>query len=355
MLRSLKIKNFRGFRELNVGALARVNLIAGRNNTGKTALLEAVYLHCNPNNCKLPVDVNEVRGVVEPARAFAELSGWLFHDKNFTEPLELSSVDTEGQSHSLAIWLLDPYAAEHRFQEMSDRFRRGFRQDAFDQTEPLLFLQYTGSEGSAVLSAGAMSKVGFCSINSLVPWKVPTTFLMSSRCNSPDEVRQFSELDVANRQAEVVASLKLLDERLSRLALVLLGDQPVIHGDVGLSRLVPLALMGEGVRRLLSFVLAIANTRGGIVLIDEIENGLHYSVLKKVWTAIAHAARQADVQVFATTHSWECIAAAHEAFKENGPYEFRYHRLDRRGEDIVVKSLDERMLDTVEATDLEVR
>ena len=113
--------------------------------------------------------------------------------------------------------------------------------------------------------------------------------------------------------------------------------------------------MGEGVGRLLSLLLAILQTPGGVVLIDEVENGLHYSVMKPVWQAIAQAARQADMQVFATTHSWECIQAAHQAYKGSGPYELRYFRLDRLAENIVAKSLDEPRFDAVEKTDLEVR
>ena len=62
-----------------------------------------------------------------------------------------------------------------------------------------------------------------------------------------------------------------------------------IHGDIGLPLLLPIPLMGEGLRRLLSLLLAIANLKDGIVLIDEIENGFHYSVHKKVWQAIASA------------------------------------------------------------------
>jgi AAA15 family ATPase/GTPase len=89
--------------------------------------------------------------------------------------------------------------------------------------------------------------------------------------------------------------------------------------------------------------------------VDEIENGLHYSVLKDVWKAIAHAARQANVQVFATTHSWECIQAAHQAFRECGPYELAYHRLDRLDERIVVKTFNEENLERVQYTDLEIR
>jgi AAA15 family ATPase/GTPase len=119
--------------------------------------------------------------------------------------------------------------------------------------------------------------------------------------------------------------------------------------------MVPIPFMGDGIRRVLSIVLAIANAPGGVVLIDEVENGLHYSVMKDVWKAIALAARQFDVQVFATTHSWECILAAHHAFQESKPYELRYFRLDRVGDQISAKSLDEQSLTRIESTDLEIR
>jgi ABC-type glutathione transport system ATPase component len=170
------------------------------------------------------------------------------------------------------------------------------------------------------------------------------------------DVKYFGELEAAKRQAEILPALQILEPRLRKLSLVPLAGESVLHGDIdGLPRLVPVPFMGEGMRRVLSIVLAIANAPGGVVLVDEIENGLHYSVQVDVWKAIARAARDADVQMFATTHSWECIEAAHHPFKEAGPYEFRYYRLDRRGTEITVKSLDERMLDAVEKSDLEVR
>jgi ABC-type glutathione transport system ATPase component len=142
-------------------------------------------------------------------------------------------------------------------------------------------------------------------------------------------VRFFGELEASKRQEEILPSLQILEPRLHKLSLVPLAGETVIHGDIGLPRLVPVPFMGEGMRRLLTVLLAIANARGGVVLIDEIENGLHYSVQKQVWQAIAHAARQSDVQVFATTHSYECINAAHEAFASSEPYDFTLHRLDR--------------------------
>jgi predicted ATP-dependent endonuclease of OLD family len=77
--------------------------------------------------------------------------------------------------------------------------------------------------------------------------------------------------------------------------------------------------------------------------------------MKKVWQAIAQAARAADVQVFATTHSYECIQAAHHAFVEQPPYDLRLFRLDRRGSEVVVATYNETTLETSVDMSLEVR
>jgi AAA15 family ATPase/GTPase len=103
---------------------------------------------------------------------------------------------------------------------------------------------------------------------------------------------------------------------------------PMLYGDVGLKELVPIAYVGDGLRNLLSMLLAVMCAEGGIVLIDEIENGLHHSVLEGVWSALADAARKADVQIFATTHSMECIHASHAAFAKSATYDLRVHRLE---------------------------
>jgi AAA15 family ATPase/GTPase len=105
----------------------------------------------------------------------------------------------------------------------------------------------------------------------------------------------------------------------------------------------------------LSIVLAIANAPGGVVLIDEVENGLHHSVLVKVWQAIADAAERADAQVFATTHSYECIQAAHKAFHEHRPSDLRLFRLDRVDSEIRVAAFNETTLETSIDMSLEVR
>jgi AAA15 family ATPase/GTPase len=129
----------------------------------------------------------------------------------------------------------------------------------------------------------------------------------------------------------------------------------MLHGDIQLDRLVPLSFMGEGMVRLASLVLAIGNAQKGVVLVDEIENGIHHSILLNMWQVIAEAARQFDTQVFATTHSLECIAAAHHAFAESERYDFRLHRLERRKETIHAITYDQETLAAAIETGLEVR
>ena len=93
----------------------------------------------------------------------------------------------------------------------------------------------------------------------------------------------------------------------------------------------PIAFLGDGTGRLLSMVLAFHQARNGAILIDEVENGLHHGALEQVWTNLDWLSREFDVQVFATTHSYECIVAADNAFTELGSDDLHLHRLYRRG------------------------
>jgi hypothetical protein len=161
-------------------------------------------------------------------------------------------------------------------------------------------------------------------------------FLGATERILPEYLEFFSQIEATGRAEEALRILRLLEPALRRIALLVVEGEASLYGDVGRGRLVPLTFMGEGMRSVLAVLLAITNATEGYVLVDEIENGLHYSVMKDVWKAIGQAARAANVQVFATTHSWECVRYAHEAFSEDGPYDLRLHRLDRVGEEIQV-------------------
>lgn len=356
MLKYFAVKNFRCFSKLQLAPLTHVNLIAGKNNVGKTALLEALQIFSYPQDVSLPFALQGYRGMSELSNFDADIGSWLFHNQHMAEGLTLSSADEKDVKRTLEVWIVDGVTARQRFPEAERLLQTPFLQQISGGNQPRIILK-SENEGQQDFAIGFSTLGGFSTISSRsnVPWAGPSVLIGSGGGLAERELKSFSEVEAGKRQEEMLSSLRILEPRLQRLAILLVAGKPIIHGDIGLPHLVPVALMGEGMRRVLSIVLAITTSSGGRVLIDEVDNGLHHSVMKDVWQAIARAARAADVQVFATTHSWECIQAAHHAFKDSPPYEFRYLRLDRRGEDIVVKNLDENMLDTVEKTDLEVR
>ena len=115
--------------------------------------------------------------------------------------------------------------------------------------------------------------------------------------------------------------------------------------------------MGEGVNRFAHFIMTMMTKNVRDVFIDEIENGIHYTAQMDVWKAIGRAAREENIQVFATTHSYEMIEAAHKAFKDDDPYEFRFHRLyrDSTTGNIEARTYDEFGVDAAISREREIR
>lgn len=82
------------------------------------------------------------------------------------------------------------------------------------------------------------------------------------------------------------------------VVLVSFNDQP---------RRVPLGSMGDGMRRLLALSISLSHTSDGILIIDEIDTGLHYSAMANMWKLVLTTAIASNIQVFATTHSLDCV------------------------------------------------
>ena len=97
---------------------------------------------------------------------------------------------------------------------------------------------------------------------------------------------------------------------------------------------VPLRSFGDGLNRLFGIILSLVNARGGFLLIDEFENGLHYSVQLDTWRTVFRLAQSRDIQVFATSHSWDTIEAFQRAAAE-APGNGVLVRLARRNDEIV--------------------
>jgi AAA15 family ATPase/GTPase len=112
-------------------------------------------------------------------------------------------------------------------------------------------------------------------------------------------------------EKKFIKILNLIDPRIIDISL---GSKNMIYFDLGLERRVPIQIMGDGIARLLSILVTIANYENGIVLIDEIENGFHASTLNLLWSSLREMAESYNVQIFATTHSLECVRTFSSTF-----------------------------------------
>ena len=114
------------------------------------------------------------------------------------------------------------------------------------------------------------------------------------------------------RESEVLDAMQILESDLDSIHF-LTGDAyrrtsgGVLLGWRKSRRRMPLGSYGDGMRRLLALSVSLVQTANGILLIDEIDTGLHFSVMEEMWNIVVSTACQSNVQVFATTHSYDCI------------------------------------------------
>lgn len=362
MYKSFKIKNFRGFEELEIEDIQRINLIAGLNNVGKTALLEAIFLHCGASNPNVAIHLNLLRGIEPSIARLTQIPNLLLESLFFkldtSMQVELEGTDGKGQKRWLRLRIAPP--RERLVKIDSTASEKGLLgQDAKDSfglsNYDTLELECQEKEKTEIYRL-VVDPQGLL----IKPSPPPPPFLAQFLCVRRPiplsaDAEWFGKLEIEGRQDMLLDALKIIEPKIRRLAVVTRAGLSVIHGDIGIGRLIPLPIMGEGMVRICSLILAIANIPDGVVLIDEIENGIHHSVMGKLWKAIGEIARKFNTQIFATTHSYECIVAAHKAFSEGSTYDFCLYRLDEIDKKIKCISYNQETLATTIENEWEVR
>ncbi len=360
MYKSFRVKNFRCFKDLQINDLGRVNLIAGKNNTGKTALLEAMYLHTRPLTPHVLFDLQETRGLEAPVENLPSFWKQFFYRMNTTQPIVIKgtgSLSLQQQRLMISEYTNTSVNARALDRLYSDLVHRG----------------KVGTDAQAVMSSidrFLHFEVATDEDNSLSvfyfrgPWYYGNrdveqkSFIMpvQGRPSKQEVANQFSQLEIDGTLTSLIDTLQIFEPGLSDLRLLSPDGELIIWVQIQGKRL-PLRLMGEGMNQVCHIALTLITNPECVIFIDEIENGIHYSVQKDVWKAIGKVARELDIQVFATTHSYEMIQAAHAAFKDDDPYEFRFHRLNRDSEtgDLEAVTYNEFGVNAFVTTNYEVR
>ena len=330
-LPSLDIRQFRAFRHLEIERLGRVNLITGKNNVGKTCLLEALWLYASRGSPSRVFQLLEWRDEIGYSSVQSALDGtpdneravrYLYHGRAellaIQEPIAIGPRRSPSRRLTVAIeWAaFSPAEPDRRELEILDP-------DEYDTAEnPVLVLVVQlGTRAPTIHRLdGYFDRRGF-----RLPWKpladeIPCSFLTADGLDAQEFSHMWDTVALTDMEEEVLGALSIIEPDVRRVNLV--GDARSSRGRIPILRLgslpdpVPLQSMGEGMNRLFGITLAMVNAKDGILLIDEVESGLHYSVHHQMWEQIIEVASQLNVQVFATTHSWDCIEAFQQAVQD---------------------------------------
>ena len=351
MYRDFTVSRFRGFLHLRIADLARINLVTGKNDVGKTALLEALFLHAGRNNPGLPMVVETIRGRGRFLVNARGIWGWLFPSADIEQVIELVASMGSGQESRVTIRMS---TAGTSLEVPS--VEQGTGVSATDGgPSPELLIEYKTETGESKVSRAYIDKgeVKVTPAESRPPY--PCIYLSPRSRVDPETAERYTKLDSANRIGEVVKIIQGVDCRVKRIALGVEAGQPIFTCDIGLETNPPLHVVGEGVNRLLQIALAVAGAEGGLILVDELDNGLHHSAMFGVWGEIARIAEEYNVQVVASTHSLECIRSAYEAFRQKGDNDLAVYRLDRLEDQVSVSRYGVEDLKVLLAMEMEVR
>ena len=326
MLTSLELKNFRGFRELKIAPLKRLNLITGQNDTGKTSVLEALrILLAHPQIGNAGALPNEFRNGTN-GDWNEQFWKWIIHNKSGEERAKILVTRDKGDPIDLNLTprSLDPSTIEQ------------FKLSGVYQT---------------LGSIHCYRSVPF-------PSDRPRSQFFSSKPSNPrQDAIDYNRVILRRGKKQVETMMKRLNTRVEAIEPLQTDQQhgPLIFVDVGLKEMIPVTQMGQGFNRLLNIYSEVIASEVNVLLIDEIENGLHYSVMPQVFEGLFNAVKELDIQIFATTHSWECIVAADAAARKSTPYDLNVIRLDRVQDNVKATIMDDKTLATARDLDWEMR
>ena len=354
-LPDLTIEGFRGIDSLTIPRLGRVTLIAGENGIGKTTILEAVRVYAARGHRFVLESVlekhEEVISVLdeENDEDGASFVGpnfvSLFYGRNSTKDIVIGNRGIH-TSLSIGIGSVDEVGGD--FWADFDKFvpiyedlqvlRVNFRGET--QWIPWISasLETSRYAPSATFRARRLHSDLGRSMNDTEPWqRIKCESLGPDLPDNRDIARFWKAIALTDDEFSAVDALGIIaGKKVDRIAVISdprrlprSQNSRVIVRFEDTSTPVPLRSIGDGAPRLFSIALALINSRNGFLLIDEAENGIHYSVQNDFWRMVLHIAHEYNVQVLATTHSWDCVKGFAQAADENKAVEGVYFRLER--------------------------
>ena len=357
MIKRIEIENFRGFSKLVMDNITPITLISGMNNVGKSSVLDALFLffdHIMPDSF---IKLNNFRGF-PPLSEPKYLWEPVFYNLNTQNTVRIAVHFSDGVA-SLNYVRDESYVVP----EDADVPRNVLNQFiSSTQSSYTLKFQYSYNDyqesGHFIANPSGLLRNMDTSLegNRIMPLPF-TQFINSVIIQTHGDVASLlGDLELQGKKDEIVNALKLIEPSISDITTIMTssgGAQVYIKVK---GQLLPVKLAGDGLNKLMFILLSIITHPYSLILIDEIETGIHYSAYEALWKAIIATAQKYSCQIIATTHSYECIVGAVNGLKGiNISDTFCYFRIDRQDNNTIAYRYSNNLLHTAIDTNLEVR
>ena len=323
MIESVRIQNFRCFAGLEVHGLKPINILVGENASGKSAFLEAIYLLVEglPSNA---FQLREWRQMGLSAQESPQIWDDLFHNYDSTRPISILADDRI----TLRIY----------------RDSSGVKFDRYSDT----------GEPGIPRPGRKPNSLAFTAAELAVP--APCEYFGPHSHNVPQWLAsRFSDLSKEGETAPILEALRGEFSFLRELSIELDAGYASVFASIdGLKRKIPAALVSDGFNKLLGILLSIVSASKGTLLIDQIEDGFYFKKLPSIWKTIHKLAKASGTQIFATTHSRECLEALLPVVEENEE-DFALLRASRVEDSIKFRLINGKQFESVLSQGFELR
>lgn len=376
MLSSFYIKNYRNLKELQISSLHQVNLISGKNNTGKSSLLEAISIYANKGSIEsIIANLSERNEYIDPRYSDAETNilqdnitslSSLFYNRKFSfnneDKIEIGYTELKGLISLQFTHLkeLNKYNEEVELNSSVTAKRRFVKRDSNsnDINDSIIAFEIKVDEHSRILLLQ----------NTLDIYKRPSTsvptlfrnshFIHTNNTDKRINSSLFDNITLTDREQYVIEALRIIEPNTERIAFIdnNMKERVAVVKLANTKDVVSISSMGDGINRILTIILALVNCSDGYLLIDEFENGLHYTVQEQLWTIIFKLAKELNIQVFATTHSNDCISSFSKVLNEkDNKSQGKYIRLDNVNGEIRQVEFSSDELNIADQQEIELR
>jgi len=357
MIDSIGIQHFRCFQQLNLSGLRRINVIVGRNAAGKTALLEGIRLALG-GTPSVAWSLNQQRGLLvfyQPTGSREQFEAqWnaFFHGLDATKPIQFNWTDSENRDASLSV-SYDPTKAI----TPGRQFMGPVAPQPISTIVPLKFERQNLSGEKSTLHATVDPNNGQLNLMQGPEIGPAVEFFTSSWFYNPQQsAAWFSQLSVQNKESELVETMRrefLKD--ITDLSILAPLQVAVVYASMPYApKKLPLALVSSGINKFFTVLSALLTHGGGVVLLDEMENGLYYDRLPAFWATLLRVTSINQTQLFVSTHSWECLQAAKDTIKLE-PESFSLIRLEHGDNGSIARQFAGADLEAAIEQEMEIR